>query len=260
MKNIHATTNFLIRMFILIAVMFVATLPFSGCRRIIDRIFNGNQNVVGDCRISKIIQEDTLSNEVRTGIVYYNDRNDPDSVIFETQVYGPVYFYFTYNDAGQLVEYREMYSREPADYYAWHKYISVNGIVVQDTARIRVAGQSTEVRNIQYDANGRVVKETNHLIELDNAPWDEERTPFTYYYDEFGNLNGDRYVYDGKVNFLRTNKVWMFTQRNYSMNNRFEASTYNERGLPLTFEPEKAPYFLLAYAAITRVEYECESK
>ena len=243
----------------IIAVVSVMLIPFSGCRKLVDHIFRDDTTTAGNCRIAKIIRADEVWGEVSTGIVYYNDHNDPDSVIFDFDgsTAQRALYYFFYDDDHRLIEYRVDYSREPGDYFSWHKYGYENGVIATDTARIRQAGQWGEVRNIQYDLSGRVIKENRRIIELDYYPADEEANPFEYAYDASGNLDGEIYVYDKKVNFLRTNKVWMFIQRNYSMNNRPGATSYNEYGLPLTFEIGRTPRFLVE---VTSLEYQCSSK
>ena len=242
----------------ILAVITVISFPFIGCRKIADHIFHRDTSVVSNCRIAKIIQNGEVG-ENGTGIVYYNDQNNPDSVIFnfENGMYGATLFFFVYDDDHRLIEYREEYS--PGEYFAWHKYVYENGVIVQDTARIREAGQWGEVRNIVYDASSRVVKENRRIFELDYLPAEEEANPFEYAYNAFGNLDGEIFVYDKKVNFLRTNKIWMFTQRNYSMNNRPGATSYNDYGLPLTFTAERRPNFLTAFGP-TAIEYQCSAK
>ena len=241
-------------------IAIVALFPLSGCRKLVDHIFHHGNNAATDCRITKIIQSGE-NGEVITGTVYYNDHNDPDSVIFDFEggSAGGALFYFKYDDHHRLIEYREDYSRQPDDYYHKHNYVYADGIIVTDTARIREAGQWAEVRNLEYDVSGRVIKENRHIIELDYLPADEVANPFEYIYNAFGNLDGDIFVYDNKVNFLRTNKVWMFTQRNYSTNNRPGATSYNEYGLPLTFKNGSSPAFLI-FGGPTSIEYHCSAK
>ena len=199
------------------------------------------------------------ADETHTGIVYYNDHNDPDSVIFDFDggSAGAALFYFVYDDQHRLIESREDYSRNPDDYYFKHSYVYENGIIVRDTTRVREAGQWTEVRNLHYDLNGRIVREDRHIIELDYNPADEDADPFEYAYDSMGNLDGETVSYDNKTNFLRTNKVWMFTQRNYSMNNRQNVTSYNDFGLPLTFDVNERPRFLIVWGP-DAIEYECD--
>ena len=245
---------------IIVVIGFISLIPFTGCRKIADHISHSDNSVVSNCRIVKIFMRSDFSDDVRTGIVYYNDHNDPDSVIFdfEGSSAGVALFYFSYDDHHRLIEYRADYSREPDDYYFKHTYAYDYGIIVRDTTRGHIAGQWTEIDSILYDSKGRIVKITRHIIEVDHNPADEEADPFLFNYDAFGNVDGETFVYDNKVNFLRTNKVWMFTQRDYSMNNRPGVTSYNQYGLPLAFNDDQAPYFLV-YGVIS-LEYECLAK
>lgn len=51
-------------------------------------------------------------------------------------------------------------------------------------------------------------------------------------YDANGNVVLDYTTYD---NYKNTNKIWMFIDDDYSVNNPFTAITYKSVGLPLTF-------------------------
>ena len=228
---------------------------FSGCRKLADHFFHVDTSVIKSCRIVKIYHGD------RTGIVYYNDHNDPDSVIFDVPYgsSGASYFYFIYNDHHQLIEYREDYHREPpGNYYYKHTYVYNNGIIQTDTTRVRQSGAWTELRTLHYDLNRRIIKEDRRIIEMEGQIVDDEVEPFKYTYDIAGNLEGQPNTYDDKINFLRTNKIWMFTQRNYSMNNPVGATAYNDQGLPLGFQPGSEPQFL--FGTLVGIDYECEGK
>lgn len=247
MKKIIQLT-FLVLLFIIL---------FSGCRKIYDHIFNQDTFVVTGCRISKIVSINEFGSGVHTGIVYYNEHNNPDSIIFdfEGSSAGVSQFYFIYDAEHRLIEYRSDYSNQPGDYYVRHTYAYEHGIVVRDTTRAQIAGQATEVGNVHYDASGRIVKVTNHLIEIDHSPADEQTDPYIYEYDADGNRFGATIEYDDKISFLRTNKVWMFTLRNYSMNNLAGATSYNEHGLPTAFAEDKTPYFHVYL--VNALEYQC---
>ena len=57
----------------------------------------------------------------------------------------------------------------------------------------------------------------------------------TYNYDGAGNLihpASAGVVYDNKMNINRTNDIWQFLSRDYSMNNPFTADAYNAAGFP----------------------------
>jgi hypothetical protein len=78
-----------------------------------------------------------------------------------------------------------------------------------------------------------------------------------YVYDANGNLvNGA--VYDNKLNINRTNAVWMFITRDYSVNNPFTASQYNQNSLPLRFTAtNNTPAFLPTAKGNVSVDYLC---
>lgn len=82
---------------------------------------------------------------------------------------------------------------------------------------------------LEYDRYGRIIHQfdpTGTYTFLDQ----------TYSYDAAGNLiNGA--TYDRKLNFRRTNWVWMFIDRDFSVNNPFKAYSYNNGGLPIHFIP-----------------------
>jgi hypothetical protein len=244
----------------IIAVAISLMVPFGGCKKFVDHVLHNDTNDIEHCRIAKVFLIHEFIDSIQTGIVYYNDHNDPDSVIFDFpgSSLGPALFYFVYDADHRLIEYRADYSREPGDFYIKHTYVYSGGIIVVDTTRAQVSGSGVEVHTLQYDLNGRVVREDRKVIEIDHLPVNEDAEPFVFSYDASGNLAGDVFAYDNKVNFMRTNKVWMFTERNYSMNNRKGATSYNDHGLPLTFQEEHRPYFL-NYGPIA-LEYDCSGK
>ena len=231
---------------------------FLGCQKIFDRVLHGGHEKT-DCRIVSVKQHLGFSDELRTGLVYYNDHGDPDSVIFDiaTGSAGAHLFYFVYDEHHRLIEYREDYSRDPGDYYYKHNYVYDNGLIVIDSTRIREAGSITEVRTLHYDHRQRVIKEDRLWVEGDGEPMNEVLDPFVYDYNDAGNLNGDQVAYDNKVNFMRTNWVWMFTQRNFSKNNPEGAISYNEHNLPFGFEFEHGVNFLM-FGGPAEIVYECE--
>ncbi|MBA4168642.1 MAG: hypothetical protein H0X41_14045, partial [Chitinophagaceae bacterium] len=87
-----------------------------------------------------------------------------------------------------------------------------------------------------------------------------------YYYDSTGNLMDTvgflpRAVYDNKVALYRTNKVWQFVNRNYSLNNSVAAVSYTASGLPVEFRPTgqtpRVPEFLGFTLFPARLDYTC---
>src|SRR5215210_3240157 len=99
----------------IIAVVASLSIPLGGCKKLVDHILDNDTTSFEQCRIMKVMQTSEFDDELHTGIVYYNDHNDPDSVIFDFpgSSAGPALFYFDYDDDDRLIEYREDYSREP---------------------------------------------------------------------------------------------------------------------------------------------------
>ncbi|MBW8684254.1 hypothetical protein [Chitinophaga rhizophila] len=120
-----------------------------------------------------------------------------------------------------------------------------------------------------YDHAGRLIGEKSFYE--DNYAWYEK----TYIYNSANNLAKQTYnlvnfgykdtiyyrLYDDKVNFLRTNKVWQLLTRNYSENNVKTASNYNKYGLPLRFPADNTELvvpFLDADLSDITITYKCK--
>lgn len=85
-----------------------------------------------------------------------------------------------------------------------------------------------------YDEAGRIIKTITYLH------GEHPSVTQTYQYNAAGNLIREGVVYDDKVHLRRTSSVWMFIDRNYSMNNPLSASAYNQQGLPTIFNNSTA--------------------
>jgi hypothetical protein len=140
-----------------------------------------------------------------------------------------------YDAQHRLTEYIGLYRPEAAAAEFWHKYFyDARGRIIVDSSyglidlyggQFKVYG-SQYATYLTYDDHDRVIKETG----LYGMPGNTA----TYAYDAIGNRSGST-VYDNKISFLRTSKVWMFLARDYSVNNPFTATSYNTIGLPLQF-------------------------
>ena len=83
----------------------------------------------------------------------------------------------------------------------------------------------------------------------------------TYSYDINGNKTGSNY--DDKINLNRTNKIWMFLNRDYSVNNPYNAASYNTTGLPANLnlsQGENPLKFLGNIFYKAEILYECNPK
>lgn len=235
-------------------------LLFSSCKKFIDKYFPGHGNDKETCRITEVSQMSFVAEINRTGKFHYS-KGLLDSVTFDIFMgsSGAQFYYFKYDNNKRLIEYSADYSREPGDYYIRHKYVYSDNKIIRDTMFVREAGTYTQVKELEYDSQGRVIKEDVVLIEADGVPQNEPQEPNIYEYNEDGNLVQEEYMdaYDDKVNFLRTNPVLQFVQRNYSKNNRIPANSYNEDGLPLSFDVAPIGGFLQWPLPIA-IKYKCD--
>lgn len=193
------------------------------------------------------------------GQITYNSAGNPISMIISAPTTGNTNAFFKYDQYGRLTEFITPYgdynpANPPAliSFQQWVKYTyadqNANSLPVADTTRaggIYDNGVFTYVNFIQtsnytYDSKGRIIKVNN--------------ANFTY--DANGNLTGTNLVYDDKKNYQGGNKILMFVNRDYSVNNPFVATTYNVKGLP-TVVPNPYIQFLYRYVNVSAFDYTC---
>ena len=201
-----------------------------------------------DCKACSILQvtsynSETLGVDSATYTFTYNAAGDP--VIMRTSHVntGNPNAVFRYDRRGQLVELVEPYENQA--YESWYKFVyNDRGQIIRDTQRI--FGQYIDSVPIPWVAEGYILHQFtydafNRIVVEDLSSY----TPAggfsggfdnTYEYDSNGDLIQQGVQYDSHLSLLRTNKIWMFLARNYSINNGFTATAYNAHDLPLTFQ------------------------
>lgn len=90
------------------------------------------------------------------------------------------------------------------------------------------ANYYTESQFFEYDAMNRLVKEHSKMY------GSASESVLTYTYDAQGNLPGP-IIRDNMVNFMRTDPLLQFVNRDYSAHNQRVALRYNRYGLPLEY-------------------------
>jgi hypothetical protein len=232
----------------------------TGCQKLVDKWWHDHPGDIG-CKIKKMVKKVDSGNPPITALFYYSKKGNLDSIITDTEIgsVGPSYFYFKYDHKNRLVEYNTYYERSPEWYYELHKYVYTGNKITTDSVKVQVAGEYTEVRNLTYDGQGRVTGETGTATAEGST---SDITPVTYTYDSDGNLQEVTGAnYDDKVSYLRTDKVLMFTQRNYSMNNIKPALGYNAQELPTGFEfleSESPEYGFDVMGTPDSIDYYCK--
>jgi hypothetical protein len=276
------------------ALFLVFATFLTGCQKLIDYIHKGNGNSVSD-----ICQVQTVSSTGQYGssnyVFNYNKRNDLESIITTPLSTGNPNTFFIYDKKQRCSQVISSFTSTPTtpggSVWGWHKFdYNKADQIIRDTAYAfteigpdGVVMPSTHymtVSSIQYDAYNRVVASIDSV-------WYFGSFTNTYYYaykyDERGNLvyqarqlriaanpmqtANDTFrlaPYDDKISIRQTNKMWMFIDRNYSVNNSFSGATYNSFGLPVYFDAQQYLQGLITllpfiYGNVT-VQYQCDTK
>ena len=217
----------------------------------------------GVCQITQMTYNVyNLSTTPSTATFKYNSMGKPVSVHVSNVSVGNPHVLFLYDKYNRLTDYIGTYgsNTDPANmpaeflYEFWIRYAYVDqnpsSLPVGDTSRFngfykdeKINSIAISTGNLLYDSQGRLTTGGRR-------------------YDANGNLINPSATYDNKTNFRQTNKVWMFIDNNYSVNNAYTALTYNNAELPTTFPNPVPPRvyqddFLHRQMNISTMKYSC---
>ena len=167
---------------------------------------------------------------------YYNQSGNPTRVAFdESPGTGTPFYDFFYDNNQRLIRFEEFSTH----YYTYNE----EGLAIVDTIISGYAGQDYRYEEkLFYDNQKRIIKSISKLYRAADSPTGPpDDNPDVgvehiteYAYDNNGNLVRPGVQYDRKMNPRRTNQVWMFVDKDYSVNNPLPGPTrYNALGLPL---------------------------
>jgi len=253
--------------------MAIAVFILPGCRKLLDCLDHNPGGPSQLCDIQKIIFTDLLDGQPDTLTFTYNRDGSPSRAVRRHPIEGASDWVFSYDRQGRLIqafpvqgEYTISNGKVSGSglfvrlytYDLWNRIRTdtfytgptfVNGVMISHHG----AGSFS---TMEYDSKDRISKET--LFDLNDPGLPPVPAGVkNYTYDANGNLvhPGVTVVYDNKVNMNRTNKVWMFFNRDYSVNNPFTAEAYNATGLPTKIRP--LPYGFLFENGNMDVQYSC---
>jgi hypothetical protein len=227
-----------------ITAMFVL---YSSCRK-----FDFHRrDPVQHCRITHITER--VDNDHYHKTISYNDHGDPISVTYpeNEQGTGNAEYIFEYDDQRRLIHYTG---------FSDHRlFYNSHGQVATDSVFANYAGQQAYFEDkFHYDIYGRISKiVSTYYFSATDDPLVGAVETTEYNYDSHGNLIKELGgTYTTKPSIYRTHPVWMFVNRNYSINNESGPVTYNQAGLPLEYGPSFQIFLDKGLGGAT-IEYDC---
>jgi len=251
-------------------------LLFFGCQKF-DDILHQDSLVFKGCRIESVYApwaDEGNGPSITKGVFSYNALGQPVSVLFQRGCWtgSPMSsYYFRYDAQNRLSEYIAACGDSYFDEWHLYKYNS-KGLIVQDSAYywgqmdglppsesdLDELARSTEYT---YDSKSRINRAISYyFIQDENGIPQPYSDTSNYVYNSDGNLDRAGATYDNKINICRTNRIWMFLNRDYSRNNYIPALSYTEKGLPLAF-PVTFDHFHFSSedTGTIRFAYTCDS-
>ncbi len=144
-----------------ITLLFVLV-QLTACKKFIDKYFPDDNHK--DCKIVSIKQGFDINGPFRTGTFTYNNAGLPLSAVFDVTGSGSPSHYFKYDQQNRLIEYRSEYA--PGDTQSIHTYGYENGRIVIDSSEWWEAGQWKQISTLEYDNQGRIIKEVKKCMKL----------------------------------------------------------------------------------------------
>lgn len=234
----------------------------AGCKKGDEKLLENNPTAeLKGCPIERIIYYRFPDTDTIT--FTYNSWDDPVSGTRSRVTTGAPNYEFRYDKKHRLTDFIGWYGGDGAEY--WHKYFydnaGSNANIIADSVYAFVRIQKGNIAQyygagltvFAYDKKGRII--------MDSTKWRGSSgvTVNHYSYNENGNLRGKQY--DENLNPHRTNKIWMFLDRDYSVNNPFVADSYNLHRLPTKINLDGKPAFLVLannYLLNAQLIYGCK--
>jgi len=218
--------------------------------------FNAN-NIYRNC---KIIEFTSNISAQGNGIVHHFkydlSTGNPIEVTSNSVGTGNPNLSFRFDKKGRLIEYRGDYTNGLYEFKHTYGYSGEN--ITTDTVFFPIgSGRIFTYSYLSYDKYGRVIKDSSVTRRQGSVEITDKKV-HRFSYDLDGNLILEGVHYDNRVSILRTNKIWMFLSRNYSISNPFYADQYNLKDFPTHLTQTKSFNFLYGmFGGPFDIKYEC---
>lgn len=238
----------------------LAVTLFSSCQKEDEQLSFKSATNIKKCPIIQIVYEAPAGRDVLQ--FSYNSKGYPTRISRLLGGHtGYPNFAFKYDEKNRLTDFIGPYDGNTVA-ESWHRYFyDHKGNIIMDSTYVFPTisngfpenAFTTRLTFYTYDHKGRIIKDST--VFANPAP-----AEVNYYsYDRNGNKTGSSY--DDKVNINRTHDIWMFLNRDYSVNNPFTAETYNAADLPTRIDlSSKAATFQFLGNDYSRsqINYACD--
>ena len=248
---------------------------FSSCQKDLDTVKQQDE-VMGTplpgqvtyCRIESIWERPGAPDQIFR-VLGYDEFENPRFISTPFVATGSPFYTFKYDNFHRMREHAEEHAN--GTYNRLHRYgINNDGRIGVDTTYAlggyNAMGQpdnyfSRTISTLTYDAQGRIIHSSNITTPGPTfPPAPPVSSANSYTYDSNGNLEVPGATYDNKMNINRTNDIWQFLARDYSVNNRLTTTEYNATGFPVRIN-HMEPYNFINSQSIrienSRIGYAC---
>jgi hypothetical protein len=210
----------------------------------------------------RIIHVEKTSASTPTDVAYegffeYTSWGDPSKITWSETATGRPNYTFKYDKKRRLIQSLGTYAHPFFDFVTNYIYDGSNKIVADSTwyfgsdiNNYRTTSYGWNYNQYSYDSKGRIIRID---VTTNFGPVYVQ----TYDYDASGNRVNPGAVYDNKKNYLRTNLVFMFFCRNFSVNNYKAADSYNSRGLPTSYSGDAISFIPGLNSTVDKIDYDC---
>lgn len=254
------------RNFLLLTIA-TALLSLSSCKKVWDYVKDHPNGTADNCRIDKIYFTENYLTDIDatepflfrdTADFKYNTKGQLTSIDYVSgqkhltvDIYPPNNMLFTYDDKGRLRSFYRNAAKVPG--YSVVSTLFINKYTYLDDNTI--IDSSFVYAQVNIDQNDELVYGSNNpyynsIITLDSynriakVEYPYIDSVEYYNYDSRGNLIKPGLTYTNKTSIFQTDKVFMFVNRDYSINTPSGyANKFNSNGLPVKFNSGYLPFF-----------------
>ncbi|ATL48787.1 hypothetical protein COR50_17355 [Chitinophaga caeni] len=249
----------------------VCAIPYlSGCNKYQDVIPRA-----ASCQIVKLKGGLFIGDSL---VITYDNKDRPIRMTRASVGTGSPNYVFLYDKKGRLSDFYSVYEPPNPYFENWHRYQydDRNRIVTDTSYSFGYVGPGVplpspdfghlvvgNVSTYKYDSENRIIQATDFyglstLITSDFV-YNRQGNIEKIIRQSGGSSSTETFTYDDKIGLRRTNPVWQFLDRDFSVNNSMKVSSYNRYGLPVDvdFGIHGGGIFATVQVSATTITYNC---